>query len=167
MGNTNRTSDGKRKPKARPEPQPRRERARHDATWKRRATVIAIAMLTLGALALASGAFRSSVQRPQAATVVVPDLDAGERIGESLFARHCSVCHGDNGTGTRAGPPLVHKIYEPSHHSDSAFVRAVRQGVIAHHWRFGNMPALPDVTDQEIKAITRYIRALQRANGIN
>jgi mono/diheme cytochrome c family protein len=97
----------------------------------------------------------------------VPDLTEVERIGLGYFTVHCQACHGENGRGTRVGPPLAHKIYEPSHHADGAFVRAVRQGVVAHHWRFGNMPALPAVTDHEVNAIIRYVRALQRANGIH
>lgn len=66
------------------------------------------------------------------------------------------------------GPPLVHKIYEPSHHGDMSFIMAVRNGVRAHHWRFGDMPAQTDakLTDGEIGAVIAYIRELQRENGI-
>ncbi len=39
-------------------------------------------------------------------------------------------------------------------------------GVRAHHWRFGPMPAQPQLTRQEIAAIIRYVRELQEANGI-
>ena len=39
-----------------------------------------------------------------------------------------------------AGPPLVHKIYQPGHRSDMAFVLAAQNGVRAHHWPFGNRP---------------------------
>ena len=69
-------------------------------------------------------------------------------------------------TGTQIGPPLVHKIYEPSHHSDAAFLLAVRNGTVQHHWNFGNMPAQPTVTDAETREITLYVRALQREAGI-
>jgi hypothetical protein len=47
-----------------------------------------------------------------------------------------------------------------------AFELAVRRGVRAHHWRFGDMPAQPHVPPEEIASITRYIRELQKANGI-
>lgn len=79
----------------------------------------------------------------------------------------CAACHGLNGQG-QAGvaPPLVHKIYEPSHHGDMAFVLAAQNGVRAHHWKFGNMPAVEGVTRSDILDIVSYIRALQRANGI-
>ena len=52
--------------------------------------------------------------------------------------------------GTQQGPPLVHKIYEPSHHADFAFQRAAAQGVRAHHWKFGNMPKIESVTPDDV-----------------
>jgi hypothetical protein len=39
-------------------------------------------------------------------------------------------------------------------------------GVRAHHWRFGDMPPDPAVTPVEVAQITRYVRELQQANGI-
>ncbi|MGH7317985.1 MAG: c-type cytochrome, partial [Candidatus Rokuibacteriota bacterium] len=65
-----------------------------------------------------------------------------------------------------AVPPLVHRIYRAAHHADVAFELAVRRGVRAHHWRFGDMPPEPAVARVEIVQITRYVRELQRANGI-
>lgn len=62
------------------------------------------------------------------ATVVAPaSLTAREQIGLTAFNTKCAECHGANEAG-RAGiaPPLVHKIYEPSHHGDMAFELAVR-----------------------------------------
>ncbi len=60
--------------------------------------------------------------------------------GLSGYQANCSVCHGNEGVGTTKGPPLVHIIYEPGHHADVTFQRAVKYGVRQHHWRFGNMP---------------------------
>lgn len=99
--------------------------------------------------------------------IVVPVLTTEQETGRVLFDANCSACHGPNASGSDQGPPLVHRIYEPSHHGDMAFVLAARQGVRAHHWRFGNMPAIDGVTEDEVVQITAYIRALQRANGIN
>ena len=80
----------------------------------------------------------------------------------------CAACHGVNAAGKDGvAPPLVHKIYEPSHHGDESFQRAAALGVRAHHWPFGNMPAVEGVTRGDVKMITAYIRELQRANGIN
>lgn len=85
-----------------------------------------------------------------------------------MFDAKCATCHGVNATGLQdMGPPLVHKIYEPSHHGDESFQRAAAMGVRAHHWRFGNMPPVEGVTRADIAMVVAYIRALQRANGIN
>ena len=89
------------------------------------------------------------------ATVIVPaSLTAREQMGLTAFTAKCADCHGVNGAG-RAGiaPPLVHKVYEPSHHGDMAFELAVRNGVRAHHWPFGNMPPVEDLTTADIGAI--------------
>lgn len=99
--------------------------------------------------------------------VLTPDLGPEEMRGEAAFNPNCAACHGVNAGGIEGrGPPLVHKIYEPSHHADAAFVLAVRNGVRSHHWRFGDMPPVDGVTPQQVDAIIAYIRALQRANGI-
>ena len=86
--------------------------------------------------------------------------------GKAGFEAHCAVCHGPGATGTDQGPPLVHKIYEPSHHADIAFQMAVKNGARAHHWEFGNMPPVPAVSDGEVAEITSYVRSLQREAGI-
>jgi hypothetical protein len=52
-------------------------------------------------------------------------------------------------------------------HADIAFELAVRRGVRAHHWRFGDMPAAPSVLPSEVPPIVQYVRELQRANGID
>lgn len=86
--------------------------------------------------------------------------------GSALFAKNCASCHGWNAEGTDKGPPLAHQTYEPSHHGDDAFYRAVRQGVQSHHWQFGNMPPVAGVTDDEIAQMISYVRAKQVAIGI-
>jgi mono/diheme cytochrome c family protein len=98
----------------------------------------------------------------QIATTSPPEVAQGK----TLFEQNCSVCHGPAGDGTTIGPPLVHIIYEPNHHADAAFILAARNGVQAHHWRFGDMPPLPGVTDQTVREIVGYIRWLQRQVGI-
>ena len=78
----------------------------------------------------------------------------------------CVECHGENAAGSDLGPPLIHDIYNPGHHSDGAFYLAVSVGSRQHHWQFGDMPAQPEVTREEVTMIIRYIRELQAANGI-
>ena len=101
------------------------------------------------------------------AEVVVPEIAGNALIGQRAYEAKCAKCHGLNGAGQEGvAPPLVHKIYEPSHHGDGAFLVAARTGVQSHHWPFGNMPPVEGITDAEVKAIVAYVRALQVANGI-
>ncbi|MCI4661793.1 MAG: cytochrome c [Neomegalonema sp.] len=109
---------------------------------------------------------------PQASEALVAvhlpaQLTETARLGKQHFDTNCQICHGANAQGRDGfGPPLIHKIYEPSHHGDMSFYRAAALGVRAHHWRFGNMPAVEGVTQEQVSAIIAYIRELQRANGI-
>jgi len=116
-------------------------------------------------------AHRNSIERLRvaAASQAAPSTaeSAGtSRKGAALFATNCAACHGTGAAGSDKGPPLVHKIYEPSHHDDGSFYRAVHQGVRGHHWSFGDMPPVPGVSDAEVEAIITYVRELQRAAGI-
>ncbi|MDE4099703.1 c-type cytochrome [Phaeobacter gallaeciensis] len=102
-------------------------------------------------------------------TVKVPaEFSSGARLGQKAFTAKCAACHGaDAGGREGSAPPLVHKIYEPSHHGDESFQLAVKNGVRAHHWKFGNMPLVDGLTRGDVKGIVAYIRELQRENGIN
>ena len=102
------------------------------------------------------------------AAVSLPEnLSQNAQIGKLAFGVKCASCHGTNAAGQDGiAPPLVHIIYEPGHHGDEAFQRAAAIGVRAHHWPFGNMPAVEGITRGDVKMITSYVRELQRANGI-
>ena len=135
---------------------------------KRRQIAVTLAMglvpLVIVALLLRPAA---TPENDAAAEVSSPDkLSVEAALGESLFKLNCAECHGENAAGTNQGPPLVHDIYNPGHHSDDAFYRAVASGSRQHHWTFGDMPAQPEVTRDEAERIVRYIRELQEANGI-
>ena len=94
--------------------------------------------------------------------VAAPDADRGAE----LYAASCALCHGERGVGTQTGPPLVHVTYEPGHHPDASFRNAVKNGVVSHHWNFGNMPPRPELSDGDIDDVIAYVRALQREAGI-
>lgn len=98
--------------------------------------------------------------------VKVPQLSFQAANGKILYDANCAACHGANGSGTQSGPPFVHTFYNPGHHDDGAFYSAVSNGVVSHHWKFGNMPPRPEVTQAQVKAIVTYVRELQLANGI-
>lgn len=101
-------------------------------------------------------------------SVKVPaDLSADAKSGATVFAENCASCHGADGAGLNGvAPPLIHKIYEPSHHGDRAFYSAAANGVRAHHWRFGDMPAIGTVSQNDMGDVITYIREIQKANGI-
>jgi len=105
---------------------------------------------------------------PIAKVIPPAEFSTDAQIGKRAFEAKCAACHGANAAGQNGvAPPLVHKIYEPGHHSDMAFVLAARNGVESHHWTFGNMPQIDGLTDADVKYIARYVRELQRENGIN
>ena len=101
--------------------------------------------------------------------VVVPEsFSSNATIGQKAFEAKCAACHAENGAGQQGvAPPLVHNIYEPSHHGDEAFQRAAALGVRSHHWPFGDMAPVEGITRGDVKMIIAYIRDLQVANGIN
>ena len=87
--------------------------------------------------------------------------------GRSLFIQSCSTCHGVDLQGTDRGPPFLNPIYGPGHHSDAAFRLAVQRGVISHHWRFGNMPKIEGLTDEQVEEILKFVREQQALAGIH
>ena len=129
--------------------------------------VAAIAVIAVGAVWMSAPSSHDHSQHgANGDGIKLPVLSQTAVKGEAAFNANCAVCHGKNATGTKNGPPLVHKIYEPSHHSDLSFQRATKFGVRAHHWPFGNMPPVAGVTEAEVERVIAYVRELQRANGI-
>ncbi|MBF0382902.1 MAG: c-type cytochrome [Magnetococcales bacterium] len=105
---------------------------------------------------------------PIAGLPKTPNVPFHLGLGMQKFQEHCSECHGQWAEGTAdKGPPLVHKYYEPSHHDDGAFFRSVQSGTSAHHWTFGDMEPVVNVTKQDIVHMIKFIRWWQRQNGIN
>lgn len=93
-------------------------------------------------------------------------VPAEHATGERLFNAGCARCHGPLAAGSDLGPPLVHVYYEPNHHADAAFHRAVEFGVQAHHWSYGPMPPVEGLSRAEVESITGYVRWLQRRAGV-
>ena len=127
--------------------------------------VFVLGFFALGAAVLLSKAFQPE---PEAMVVAVsmPELSGEASVGQILFNNNCASCHGDRASGTDKGPPLIHDIYNPGHHSDDAFYLAAMNGVVQHHWPYGNMPKQEQVTRDEVAKIVQYVRELQVANGI-
>ena len=105
---------------------------------------------------------------PIAEVVVPATLSPQAQMGARAFDAVCAACHGTNAAGINGtAPPLVHIFYESTHHGDAAFFSAAQNGVQAHHWPFGDMAPLKGLTRSDVGNIIAYVRALQRANGIN
>ncbi len=124
-------------------------------------TSVGLAVMVAALAACESNATNQDAPKP-AASATPADVQAGE----VKFSANCAVCHGVRGVGTKQGPRLAHKIYEPNHHADVAFQRAAENGVRAHHWEFGNMPKIEGVTPADVEQVIRYVRWLQREAGI-
>lgn len=95
-----------------------------------------------------------------------PDEDA-ELVakGEELFQANCAQCHGFDLRGTNTGPLLLSEVYEPNTHADGAFLVAVQSGSPQHHWNFGPMPPVPDLSEEDVEAIVAFVRERQRVEG--
>ena len=126
--------------------------------------VVALLALTLALAGCAGGA--GDADNSNTGNAAGSGMPAKARQGEIAFNARCAVCHGANAVGTTLGPPLAHRIYEPGHHQDFAIRNAIRNGVPAHHWQFGDMPPVPGVSDADVAAIICYVRAVQRDAGI-
>ena len=127
--------------------------------------MVAAAVVAIGAGLLISKMV-AGLWQPVTPTVVEPQLSSLAVQGKTVFEANCASCHGKSAIGTDKGPPLVHNIYNPGHHADGAFFLAAKRGTRQHHWKFGDMPAQPQIKDEQIQAIVKYVRELQLANGI-
>lgn len=112
------------------------------------------------ALLIVSASLQAATDKPKF------DVPFNFGLGQSLYEEKCSSCHGPWGDGSDKGPPLMHKLYVPSHHGDESFYRAAMKGAQAHHWPFGDMPPVPGITKRAMDQIVPYVRWLQRENGI-
>lgn len=85
--------------------------------------------------------------------------------GADLYATNCAECHGTDLRGTDRGPSHLSIVYEPSHHSDGAFLVAVLTGSPQHHWEFGPMPPVPGLSEEDVSAIVAFVRQAQVDEG--
>lgn len=124
--------------------------------------------ILVSALILVTACVDREIKETPIVTTIPPDLGFEFTKGKSLYESNCSTCHGSSLGGVDGkGPPFLHAVYHPGHHSDIAFYRAIAKGVKAHHWQFGNMPPIPTLSNADASEIIAYIREVQRANGIN
>ena len=87
--------------------------------------------------------------------------------GVTIYQARCASCHGSDLRGSDNGPSQLSIVYEPGHHGDDSYRSAIRNGVGQHHWTFGDMPAVPDITDEQIERVIIYIRTQQDELGFD
>jgi mono/diheme cytochrome c family protein len=79
--------------------------------------------------------------------------EADIAAGQKLFMRHCSECHGHDGTGTERAPSLV------------SYVRNAEAGMIQSFIKNGNlrrgMPSWSKLPDQRLSQIVAYLKSLR------
>jgi mono/diheme cytochrome c family protein len=81
--------------------------------------------------------------------------------GEKLWRKHCADCHGIEAAGNTVrymGNPwmdLRDSRWKEGGGSSSSFERVVRLGI------FGSMPAFPQLTRDEVRAIYEHLRVLR------
>lgn len=132
-----------------------------------RPVVLALVVIMVLFSGLAGCEKLSPEQRRAALHLPPPGFIADAREGGRLYNDYCLVCHGVGAMGSDKGPPLVHRQYRAAHHADLAFNLAVKNGVPQHHWHFGDMPPIKEVTPAETGHITAYVRREQRRAGID
>jgi len=124
--------------------------------------LILVGIILAGCNADTTNSSQTETGAASTTTVSTPDPVKGA----SLFAANCAACHGQEAMGSNQGPPLIHRIYKPSHHDDFSFYRAVSNGSRQHHWQFGDMPPVPTVRIEDIGHIIAYVRQQQIRAGI-
>ena len=123
----------------------------------------ALSVATLSILiTLSVGASAQAWDVPKPSQGLMPNPERRKAV----VRKNCASCHGADLSGTDKGPAFLNRVYEPSHHGDVAFQLAVKNGARAHHWKFGDMPAVPGVTPDDVAHITAYVRMHQRKAGI-
>lgn len=115
----------------------------------------------------AERAYESAAPAFDPASDPASELSRNGARGRVAFNAACAGCHGRDAAGGPGGPSLIDRIYEPSHHDDESIRRAVRNGVKAHHWRFGDMPAQPDMSPETVETVIAFLRETQAAKGIH
>lgn len=101
------------------------------------------------------------------ASPVIPELSEQAQHGRQYLNTHCAECHGVDGTGgSKKGPPILHPMYRRAVYPDHHFKKMVREGKREKNWRFGPMPAYPEIADKDIDAVIRFVREVQDATNV-
>ncbi len=128
--------------------------------------------IVIGTIALAIGVTATQVacRTPGSAASMVSFEAVAALEGHTLFTAHCAPCHGAAGGGR--GPAAIALSVAPRDFfherfryvstlngvpSEEDLIQSIRYGR-----QFGEMPANPQLTDAEVRALADYIREIQR-----
>ena len=97
----------------------------------------------------------------------IPELSPLAQHGRKVINEKCADCHGVDGTGgSRKGPPILHTMYRDEIFPDFVFRRSVLEGKREKNWRFGPMPAMPDLSEEDVNGAIAFVREVQTATGV-
>lgn len=131
-------------------------------TGKRPSNLAGLGLLTaVVALAIVLTACAAGSATSEHSSESVPMLG-----GAALYEQHCGGCHGVDLKGTDRGPSQLSVVYAPDHHPDESYRSAIANGVKAHHWSFGDMAPVKDLSPDEVDELISYIRAQQDQHGL-
>jgi S-disulfanyl-L-cysteine oxidoreductase SoxD len=148
------------------EPREAATTTREHARWWRRNLIGAAAALLAGGLILAI--------RPDFESPANPDDVEQVALGATLYAQHCSACHGPNLEGEpgwrerlpdgRLRAPPHDASGHTWHHPDDVLFGITKNGLVPGKYAppeySGNMPAFAGVlSDEEIWAVLAFIKA--------
>lgn len=136
---------------------------RHPSTPSPRRRVPAPGALVVLAIAAVTACGTTA---PTTASPSPAPSNGGSR-GAAVYAERCASCHGADLRGTDKGPSHLSKVYESSHHGDNAFRSAIAKGSRQHHWKFGDMPAIPGMSAADVDAVIAYVREVQQREGLD
>lgn len=82
-----------------------------------------------------------------------------ERRGEELFESRCIRCHAMNQVGGKVGPDLNVPRNILEYRAEADVVAYIRD---PGAFRYGTMPSHPDLSEEDLSALTQFLRAMQK-----
>ncbi len=139
----------------------------------KRASVATASLLLLLSLSSCGGENHKSEDSDEkkesepAATVYKADVSDTEK-GHQIYLTTCAPCHGKEGKGD--GPAAANLNPKPRDHSNGAYMNKLTDDHIGNTIKKGgamfgypNMPAQPQLKDEEINALIAFVRTLAKS----
>jgi len=101
------------------------------------------------------------------ALLIAGAVSANAAEAKAVWDKECAKCHGADGKGkTKMGEKLGVRDYTDAKvqetMKDDQMAKAIKEGVKEKGSDKTKMKAFPDLTDDEIKSLVAYIRALKK-----